>query len=69
MSIKSVVALGTSTFQRPDINMKNSVMYGCENCTMEKSDRMKVNSFEIWCWRRVLRMLRTGQKTNKCVVD
>ena len=33
------------------------VMYGCESWTVKKADRQKIDAFEVWCWRRLLRVL------------
>ena len=35
------------------------VMYGCESWTMKKADRRRIDAFELWCWRRLLRVLWT----------
>ena len=32
------------------------VMYGCESCTMKKAERRRIDAFELWCWRRLLRV-------------
>ncbi|XP_061463687.1 glucosylceramide transporter ABCA12 isoform X2 [Rhineura floridana] len=39
-------------------------MYGCESCTVKKADKRKINSFEMWCWRRALQIPWTANKTN-----
>ena len=36
------------------------VMYGCESWTVKKAERQKIDAFELWCWRRLLRVLWTG---------
>ena len=33
------------------------VMYGCENCTIKKAEHQRIDAFELWCWRRLLRVL------------
>ena len=33
------------------------VMYGCESCTVKKAERRRMDAFELWCWRRLLRVL------------
>ena len=33
------------------------VMYGCENWTVKKAERRRIDAFELWCWRRLLRVL------------
>ena len=32
------------------------VMYGCESCTIKKAERRSIDAFELWCWRRLLRV-------------
>ena len=32
------------------------VMYGCESCTVKKAERRRIDAFELWCWRRLLRV-------------
>ena len=43
--------------------------YGCESWTMKKHDRRKVDAFELWCWRRVLRVPWTAKRTNRLIID
>ena len=38
------------------------VMYGCESWTMKKAERRKTNAFELWCWRRLLRVPWTARR-------
>ena len=33
------------------------VMYGCESWTVKKAERQRIDAFELWCWRRLLRVL------------
>ena len=40
------------------------VMYGCESWTVKKSECLKINAFELWCWRRLLRVLWTARRSN-----
>ena len=37
------------------------VMYGCESWTVKKAERQRINAFELWCWRRLLRVLWTAK--------
>ena len=37
------------------------VMYGCESWTVKKAERRKIDTFELWCWRRLLRVHRTAR--------
>ena len=43
-------------------------MYGCELSTVRKADRKKIEAFELWCWRRMLRIPWTMKVTNKDVL-
>ena len=40
------------------------VMYGCENWTVKKAERQKMDAFELWCWRRLLRVPWTARRSN-----
>ena len=44
-------------------------MYGCESWTIRKQDRHYIDAFELWCWRRVLKIPWTKKETNKSVVQ
>ena len=44
-------------------------MYGCEGWTLTKADWKRVDAFELWCWRRLLRVPWTAKRTNKWVLD
>ena len=44
------------------------VMYGCENWTVRKAERWRIDGFELWCWRRFLRVPWTGRKSNKSIL-
>ena len=41
------------------------VMYGCECWTMKKTECQRINDFELWCWRRLLRVPWTARRSNK----
>ena len=42
------------------------VIYGCESWTIKKAERRKTDAFELWCWRRLLRVLRLqGDQTSQ----
>ena len=45
------------------------VMYACESWTPLKSDLKKIDSFELWCWRRMLRIPWTARRTNKSILE
>ena len=44
------------------------VMYGCESWTMKKAERQRINAFELWCWRRVLRVPWTARRSNQSIL-
>ena len=41
------------------------VMYGCESWTIKKTERQRVDAFELWCWRRLLRVPWTAGRSNQ----
>ena len=44
------------------------VMYGCESCTMKKAERRRIDAFELWCWRRLLRVPWTAWWSNQSIL-
>ena len=40
------------------------VMYGCESWTVRKAERQRIDAFELWCWRRLLRVPWTARRSN-----
>ena len=41
------------------------VMYGCESCTIKKAEHQRIDAFELWCWRRLLRVPWTTRRSNQ----
>ena len=41
------------------------VMYACESWTMKKAERQRIDAFELWCWRRLLRVPGTARRSNQ----
>ena len=41
------------------------VMYGCESCTIKKAECRRIDAFELWCWRRLLRVPWTARRSNQ----
>ena len=41
------------------------VMYGCESWTIKKAERQRIDAFELWCWRRLLRVPWTARRSNQ----
>ena len=72
---RKVMANLDSIFQSRDITLPTKVrlakamdfpvvMYGCENWTVKKTESQRIDYFELWCWRRLLRVPWTARKSN-----
>ena len=68
-----------SLFKRRDITLPTKVrlvkamvfpvvMYGCESRTVKKAERQRIDAFELWCWRRLLRVPWTARRSNHSIV-
>ena len=68
-----------SIFKRRDITLPTKVhlvkamvfpvvMYGCESWTVKKAERRRIDVFELWCWRRFLRVPWTARRSNQSVL-
>ena len=44
------------------------VMYGCESWTIKKAERQRTDAFELWCWRRLLRVPWTARRSNQSIL-
>ena len=44
------------------------VMYGCESWTVRKAERRRIDAFELWCWRRLLRVPWTAGRSNQSIL-
>ena len=44
------------------------VMYGCESWTIKKAERKRIDTFELCCWRRLLRILRTSRRSSQSIL-
>ena len=44
------------------------VMYGCDNWTIRKAERLRIDAFELWCWRRLLRDPWTARRSNQSIL-
>ena len=44
------------------------VMYGCESWTVKKAERQGIDAFELWCWRRLLRVPWTARRSNQSIL-
>ena len=43
-------------------------MYGCESWTIKKAECQRIDAFELWCWRRLLRVPRTARRSNQSIL-
>ena len=68
-----------SIFQSRDITLPTKVhlvtamvfpvvMYGCESWTVKKADCRRIDAFELWCWRRLLRVPWTARRSNQSIL-
>ena len=44
------------------------VMYGCESLTVKKAERQRIDAFELWCWRRLLRVPWTARRSSQSIL-
>ena len=44
------------------------VMYGCESWTVKKTEHQRIDAFELWCWRRLLRVPWTARRSNQSIL-
>ena len=44
------------------------VTYACESWTVKKAERQRIDAFELWCWRRLLRVPWTARRSNKSIL-
>ena len=68
-----------STFESRDITLLTKVrlvkaivfpgvMYGCESWTVKKAEQQGIDAFELWCWRRLLRVPWTARRSNQSIL-
>ena len=44
------------------------VMYGCESWTVKRAEHLRTDAFELWCWRRLLRVTWTARRSNQSIL-
>ena len=44
------------------------IMYGCESWTIKKAEHQRIDAFELWCWRRLLRVLWAARRSNQSIL-
>ena len=76
---KKVMTTLESIFKSRDITLPTKVhlvktmvfpvvMYGCESWTMKKAGHCRIDAFELWCWRRLLRVPSTARRSNQSIL-
>ena len=75
---KKVMTILDSILKRKDITLSTKVhlvksmvsvaMYGCENWTIKKAEHQRTDAFELWCWRRLLRVPWTAKRFNQSIL-
>ena len=74
-----ITADGDSIFKSRDITLPTKVpivktmvfpvvMYGCESWIIKKAEYQRIDTFELWCWRRLLRVSWTARRSNQSVL-
>ena len=75
--IKRRLLLGRKSYDKPQQGIKVHivkamvfpvVMYGCESWTIKKTERQRNDAFELWCWRRLLRVPWTARRSNQSIL-
>ena len=46
----------------------HTTLYGCESWTVKKAERQRIDAFELWCWRRLLRVPWTARRSNQSIL-
>ena len=78
-SLEEVMTNLDSIFKRRDITLTTNirlvkamafpvVMYGCESWTVKKAEHRRIGGFELWCWRRLLRVPWTARRSNQSIL-
>ena len=44
------------------------IMYGCESCTIKKAEHQRIDAFELWCWKRPMRVPWTARRSNQSIL-
>ena len=79
MTIQKVMTNLVSVLKSRDITLSTKVclvkamvfpvvMYGCESWTVKKSEHQRIDAFELWCWRRLLRVPWTARRSNQSIL-
>jgi len=79
LKLKDACSLEDSILKSRDVTMPRKVhivkvmvfrvvMYGCESWTIKKAERQRIDVFELWCWRRLLRVPWTARRSNQSIL-
>ena len=55
-------------YQRHNPWKKEGLLHGCESWTVKKAERQRIDAFELWCWRRLLRVPWTAKRSNQSIL-
>ena len=64
----SGVAQSRTRLKRLSSSSSSSSMYGCESWIIKKAERQRIDAFELWCWRRLLRAPWTARRSNQSIL-
>ena len=72
-NLESILKSRDITFQQRSFWSRLSmvfpvVMYGCDSWTIKKAERQRIHAFELWCWRRLLRVPWTARRSNQSIL-
>ena len=62
------IPLSTKVYHSLEAMVFPVVMYGCESWTIKKAEHGRIDAFELWCWRRLLRVPRTARRYNQSIL-
>ena len=66
--VGKVISLLLNMLSRLVITFLPVVMYGCESWTVKKAEHRRIDTFELWCWRRLLRVPWTARRSNQSIL-
>ena len=66
INIPQLICLDYKKFQK--LMVFPVVMYGCESWTVKKAEQRRIDAFELWCWRRLLRVPWTARRSNQSIL-
>ena len=67
-NLDSIFKSGDITLPTKVRLVKAMVMYGCESWTVKKAEHRRIDAFELWCWRRLLRVPWTTRRSNQSIL-